>query len=722
MKVLYRSLLIIILFLVIGITNVYALQASFTDITVKEKSEKVIAENLEINGSEIKSKIIFKNVGEYIILELKTNINTSKYAIDSVTDNNNNDFIKTSYTYEDKNKILMKIEYNNPVSGEFNFSDLSININIKDNNGNIETLIINPNTSDNIYTNILIFIVSFVTLISLFVTKKKQLFVFALLITIIPVTVNAIDVNKSGLTFATDEVKIAYDVKFNSIDNNVTGETDVTTCFYGEECILTKNNFAKEDQKFAGWSYSENGEVKYVDEDTVKNIASGGEINLFAIWEDYGPATFDTGVVVNTKIKMLINSLKNNTALEEYDNQDLKDTYLYEMVTVVKSDTKPNTDNFINTNIVSSNDSEVPIYMWIETDSYGDYYIKWYSASNDVYFNEDSSYFFANLGLWFNISGISGVKTSNVTNMSYMLMRLDTNFDVIKNWDVSNVTNMSHMFDGVMYADFAKIANWDVSSVTDMSYMFRYAFNIDSGYPTMLKYHYNDASPISGWNVTNVTNFSHMFACDKRDLDIEGVPLSTFVFPIFLDRQLTWDNSVVSLDGYTVYSGTYSNIVYYYKSYTNNTTTNDLGKNISEVDNLLTDVDEAMDSAYSNYYLPTAVRYSVDEDIIINLTVVFRWHGGTYYLPLGSGNYEENKDTLVSAFGSNKCGMQNSQYYHNQRFYICHEFYPAIYAGDGDATGFAVTLFDEGDHITVSDYPFSMNVSYDGTFSIWRYG
>ncbi|MDM8566739.1 BspA family leucine-rich repeat surface protein [Candidatus Halobeggiatoa sp. HSG11] len=103
-----------------------------------------------------------------------------------------------------------------------------------------------------------------------------------------------------------------------------------------------------------------------------------------------------------------------------------------------------------------------------------------------------------------------GVKTSNVTNMSYMFMISSFNQD-LSNWNVNNVTDMNSMFYNAT-AFNQDLSNWNVSNITDMSSMFRgaTAFNQD----------------ISSWSVSNVTNMSSMFM---------GVTLSTANYNALLE-------------------------------------------------------------------------------------------------------------------------------------------------------------------------------------------
>lgn len=151
------------------------------------------------------------------------------------------------------------------------------------------------------------------------------------------------------------------------------------------------------------------------------------------------------------------------------------------------------------------------------------------------------------------VLNVSGINTSNTTDMSYAFSYCDTRFSGISSWDVSNVENMSYMFKSYQYPiDF--ISNWDTGNVKDMSHMFeRYYFDRDlpsirvlenlntnsvtnmramfkeSDIKLRLDYdippYYNEEIDIYlNWNVSNVTNMSEMFQHFGNYLYTSGYP------------------------------------------------------------------------------------------------------------------------------------------------------------------------------------------------------
>ena len=129
--------------------------------------------------------------------------------------------------------------------------------------------------------------------------------------------------------------------------------------------------------------------------------------------------------------------------------------------------------------------------------------IYWWSESSNVYLNIDSSYTFCRIPYLSDISGLSGVKTDYVTNMSRMFFWSTSNLanvNALKNWNTSNVEDMSSLF-YAWYGDLSDISglkNWNTAKVTDMSSMF-----VGSGF--------ENVEALSNWNTSNVTNMSYMF-------------------------------------------------------------------------------------------------------------------------------------------------------------------------------------------------------------------
>ena len=227
------------------------------------------------------------------------------------------------------------------------------------------------------------------------------------------------------------------------------------------------------------------------------------------------------------------------------------------------SDTPP--ANLATATIISTTDSERPIYTWYNS---ADKTIYWWSDADIAYANDDSSYMFSGInpyndrvmsladlrGINFsktkNMSNMfsssktgciekinfDGFDTSNVEDMSSMFESYCPNVDIstlnldvnvsnfntgkVKNmqnmfagspfesldlsrWDTKNVTNMLGMFLSMGILNSLDVSHFNTSKVTDMSYMFFRMFKLN-------------ALDLSSFDTSNVTNMSGMFAEDKN--------------------------------------------------------------------------------------------------------------------------------------------------------------------------------------------------------------
>jgi hypothetical protein len=115
--------------------------------------------------------------------------------------------------------------------------------------------------------------------------KKKNLLGIIIFLGIIPTIVIAEEKMKLNVSLGKTDIKVGYDVVFNG-GEGATGETKTKLCYFGESCTLPENEFEKENSNFAGWATEIDGEVVYLDEGEVENLATGGEYNLYAIWNN----------------------------------------------------------------------------------------------------------------------------------------------------------------------------------------------------------------------------------------------------------------------------------------------------------------------------------------------------------------------------------------------------------------------------------------------------
>ncbi|MEF2932537.1 MAG: BspA family leucine-rich repeat surface protein [Clostridia bacterium] len=137
--------------------------------------------------------------------------------------------------------------------------------------------------------------------------------------------------------------------------------------------------------------------------------------------------------------------------------------------------------------------------------------IYWWSESQNVYLNPDSSRMFWGLSYLADIRGLSSLKTNYTNNMSYIFCVTTQNqklknFDALSNWNTESVTNLSCAFAGYKNLESIEgLTNWNTSKVTNMHGML-------GGDLDVLGSKIKDISPLKNWNVSNVVDMSYIFS------------------------------------------------------------------------------------------------------------------------------------------------------------------------------------------------------------------
>ena len=130
--------------------------------------------------------------------------------------------------------------------------------------------------------------------------------------------------------------------------------------------------------------------------------------------------------------------------------------------------------------LVSSEDSEIPIYLWYDsTNGINTYF--WYSEDATPYLNEDSSWMFSSVHAYDEDLklDLSSFDTSKVENMSYMFAGTDIKTLDLSTFDTKNVTNMYRTF--LFNVDLTTIYVSDkfvTDNVTNSTEMFKNSPNI----------------------------------------------------------------------------------------------------------------------------------------------------------------------------------------------------------------------------------------------------
>lgn len=211
-----------------------------------------------------------------------------------------------------------------------------------------------------------------------------------------------------------------------------------------------------------------------------------------------------------------------------------------------------NTENFKRANsrpanlssakVVSTADSDYPIYVWYEP---ADKTVYWWSEADIAYANEDAHEMFSNLSDGhghFNLVDVSGIDMSKTKNASYMfhsgnylyknIVLGDFNSENVEDmsymfasngssgsptseidfsrFKTSKVRFMRHMFEG-NFSQVLNLASFDTSSVEDMSEMFAKTKNLTT-------------VNLSSFNTSNVKDMKNMFryASAVTNLDLSS--------------------------------------------------------------------------------------------------------------------------------------------------------------------------------------------------------
>ena len=214
-------------------------------------------------------------------------------------------------------------------------------------------------------------------------------------------------------------------------------------------------------------------------------------------------AYFLTGSQVNAKMKRLASA---NISNEEEPSVITTDSNI---VAILHSKNEPTSTNKEAKNIVSTEKSPLPIYMW-----YNNGAIYWWSEDETPNLHQDSEDMFRGASSLTSLDGLKDWNTSNVTDMSSMFedAKSLTSIEALKNWNTSNVTDMQTMFrDASSLTSLDGLEDWDTSKVIYMSAMFNGAKNLTS------------IDGLKNWNTSNVKYMGWMFNGEGSLASIEAL-------------------------------------------------------------------------------------------------------------------------------------------------------------------------------------------------------
>lgn len=258
--------LIFICLFIINSINTFALNISIDNIDVIEKSNSIELESTEYNQNNIISGITFNELNDFVTYEI-TLLNNEKtnYTIESITDNNNSEYITTEYSFDDSKleskktkKIIVKLKYNNRLvnSDDINIDDYKITLNLVNDKGVKDSTEINPKTSDSIIFYLMLTIISLLALMFFtLLLKRRKSKMYILLLVIIPVVMGAKKVLNIDIIFTNIKIhatNLPYNVTIKDENDNITTRTIIYGNKVGELPNVSKT----------GYNF-----IKYVDQD-----------------------------------------------------------------------------------------------------------------------------------------------------------------------------------------------------------------------------------------------------------------------------------------------------------------------------------------------------------------------------------------------------------------------------------------------------------------------
>lgn len=128
---------------------------------------------------------------------------------------------------------------------------------------------------------------------------------------------------------------VTYTIKFDS--NGGEGSMSDFVAYDNQEITLRENLFEKEGYLFKGWSLEKDGEVKYLDQETVQDITSEEDITLYAVWERI---VDDNDTITDDESNTHSNETNNNNNNNNNQQNSNNDMVIYNVPNTMENSTK----------------------------------------------------------------------------------------------------------------------------------------------------------------------------------------------------------------------------------------------------------------------------------------------------------------------------------------------------------------------------------------------
>ena len=531
-----------------------------SNVSISDKTNTMVAKVDGYNGLTLNTKELFYEVGEYVTYNITIKNNTgNSLSVDKISDSISNEYVETSYDY-DKKEIKSDEEYSFNItlkykkeitdnSKEFN---LPINIIINYTNGSSTSILVNPDTKDNVLIYFIIFVLSAISLI-LFKTKKKKLLVFVVSLGLIPSIAYAVN-NKDTLTINNE---IGIYKRLAIMDTGITVNKKIKTLAgtdisVGDEAVdsnikhivrarelpnnITDNNkISKEDSLVPIYAWYDNGTIYYYTEvDTIYlNENSFGLFSNLSKLENIDMDIFNTSMVTLMPSMFYGDESLKKLDVSKFDTSNV--TNMYALFYDCKSLTELDLSNFDTSKVINMSGmfslcaglKNLDLSNF-DTSKVTNMRAMFYDCVNlsvidtrsfDTSNVTDMGWMFgAYAGKVMKITelDLSHFNTSNVTAMDGMFQNA-TNLRklIVNKFDTSKVTTMRYMFCDCSSLTELDVSNFDTSNVTDMLSMFEDCRNLTS-------------LDLSSFNTSKVTTMRWMFTGDEGPWEMTSIDISSF--------------------------------------------------------------------------------------------------------------------------------------------------------------------------------------------------
>ncbi len=293
-KYFFQLLLIVTIFF--GGSRVFAASGvEITDISLHQKSDGVEVSNTTYSDSVLNTDPVLHNLNDYVTYKITIKNNDDvAHNILNVTDDNNSNYITTSYTHDNSidangtSEILMTVKLTKLVddvsllnnADVYSLGEINITLSLDDGTIVVNT---NPKTGDTIIKYVSILLLSILTLVLVIMKKISKKSVMAIIIStlFIGTVVLASTTINLQVKISQDSIQVKVDT-YNVVD----GEGNEYKYIDNVDQVLGVSEPTMDGYDFVGFSTTENGTVEYQNGDTINRTDN---LVLYPVYE---PTTY----------------------------------------------------------------------------------------------------------------------------------------------------------------------------------------------------------------------------------------------------------------------------------------------------------------------------------------------------------------------------------------------------------------------------------------------